>query len=191
MRKTLLVLIFCLVAGLSWSMDISFSTMFNHETVTANGIGGLNNRTISDLASVGFILDVPFNESYGFFMEDSVKFVDVPLSKTVGAYNKNIYWDGNLDCVFHFFGYESFLDPYLTYGIGSSGGVYFDDRANDPRTKTSLVIFPSVGVGGNLNLHGLLIGTNFRLVIVSFNPTPLTTHEQFPLAWTLSVGARL
>lgn len=187
--------IFCLwlagICGSASGVDLSFAAMFNYETVTAEGTGGLSNKMLSDLASVGIVVDVPLGGNFGFSTQESVRFSDISLSSAGGGYNKNIYWDGIVGGAYHFAGYDHFADPYILYGVGSSGAVYFDERASSWRTKTALVIYPAVGIGGNLNFHGLLIGTNLRLIVISINPSPLTTYEQFPVTWTFSVGARL
>jgi len=184
-------LLFCGVLTPAFSVDVSLAALFNYDLVRENGAVLFDQKKVSNLAYVGLIVDVPFTEHEGLFLQNSVKFENIDENQSQGGYNKNIHWDANVLGAFHLAGYDSIFDPYLTGGIGCSGAQFFDDRSQDYRTRTQIVLFPEVGAGINFRIQDFLIGGNIRGQLLSFNPSPLKTYEQFPVALSLNFGVRL
>ncbi len=147
---------------------------------------------ISDISYISLYLDVPVTWNIGIKFRPSVKFEQIPEQDVTGVYDKNIHWDGTFGISYHFFGFHSFLDPYIDGGVGSAGAQFFDNRSLEWQTATQITIFGFAGAGLNIVLaDSFLIGAGIRATPLSFNPSPLATYEQIPIAASITGAIRL
>lgn len=121
-------------------------------------------------------VDVPLNRHLGLIAIPGVKFsreetVEMPEEDPV-VMLYNIFWNGQAGPVYHIFGYRSFLDPFISAGIGCSG-MYSMDRSGFDAwwNQTRLGIYAYAMAGFNLVLdRSFYIGIAVQNNFYTFNP---------------------
>jgi hypothetical protein len=115
------------------------------------------------------------------------------------AYQWTMDWDGDLFVSVHLAGVGRLFDPFLELGFGCAGRVYLDDQGDGVWVQDEsgswsydtvgiegndgvigLSLYPYIGGGLALDLHGLLLGT--RVAYRPWNePVPGTQFAVYPL----------
>ena len=185
-----IVLLFALGGFSVYAVDMGLMFLFNYNLITENGQLKVDFENFSDIAYLGLFFDVPIERRVGFRFSGAVKFSEVPPEDAVVFYNKNIHWDGTIGPSIHLFG-ESQVDPYLQVGAGCAGAVFNDERYWDVHTRTQIVIFLHALAGLNVVVaDAFVVGVSVRAIPYSFNPSPLKTYDQFPIAGNVTIGFR-
>jgi hypothetical protein len=192
MKKIVVIGFFFLLGSFGlFGVDVGISMFFNYNLMNKQDASQIDFNSLSDLAFIGTFVDVPLEKDAGLRVETGVRFSEVPDASVVGRYNKNIHWYSSAGPVIHPFG-RGFIDPFAGIGIGSAGGVFFDQRALDWKTRVQLVVFFYGEAGINICLSDVLIaGVSIKGMFYSFNPSPLDTYDMFPVSGSLNVGFRL
>jgi hypothetical protein len=193
MRKVVVssLLLLALAALPVAAVDMGLGFLFNYTMLTDGGARRLDVESFSDVAHIGLFLDVPLTGRIGLRLDGAVKFAEIPADEVQVIYDKNIHWDGAIGPTLHLFG-KTAIDPYLQFGAGCAGGVFFDRNWDSWQTRTQITIFLHASAGINVVIaRALLLGAKIRVTPYWFNPSPLVTYPQLPVAANLFVGFRV
>lgn len=191
-RAFYLLLLFIICTAFTFGVDLGIASLFSFDLLEKGNWDSINIDSLSDISYLSMIIEVNMTRSFGLLIEPGVKFEEIPDGVARSVYNKNIHWNGAIGPVYHFFGYNSFFDPYLSGGFGCAGGVFFDERFDDWQTMTQLDIYIYAAAGIKLILdRAFFIGLDVRAFPFEFNPSPLVTYPLFPIGAQVSLGFRI
>ncbi|RPJ07682.1 MAG: hypothetical protein EHM28_06300 [Spirochaetaceae bacterium] len=117
-------------------------------------------------------------EHTGFGFTALARFIDIPSAYPGVEQEWQLYWIGSMDFRYHFFEFDSFLDPTAEFGIGCAGSIdlpVYDDEGNtfEDADLTGLSIFAQVGAGFAVNFKHFVIGA--KVFYRFYNEVPPTT----------------
>ncbi len=198
-RFFVLSVLIMIISGAVSALDLGVGLYFDYTRYAQLSAQG-NDMAIPENPFITFRIDVPLNRNLGLLVIPGISFTDeesveLPEGEPDILFN-NVHWNGQAGPVYHIFGYRSFLDPYVSAGIGCSGmhSIGSDDIVSYDNWwyHTQLGIYGYALAGLNLVLdRSFYLGVSIQNNFYSFNPTPLMEYDNFEYGVRISCGTRL